>query len=385
MNNFNYFEAMFFNGVDDLKYIKNCVTDHQEILGEIRRILVERNCISEEPFNSRVFINNGTRDDFGALVSNFPPEQNEHLDDWLKRITCEDSFCVVLNGINAWSDDISKKIHSEFTLPWISRYGIPSQGVDVYAFMGKYKLTPFGIHKDKEHTFLFHLGPGIKLAWVWDPRLIDLSPLIKKTSFNLTDVLMYSKEITLKPGDGLLIPQNWYHVLENPSFSVTLGIAPYNKTKAEVMHELLDMSIQDNLNNKNEEYYLNNKINHPNQIQKNEFINIRLNTLSNEGIERLLCQLISKQFFKYPPALRLIKEKKYHLFCDVVIEKKAGSKTRLHCRGRCVLIDSKLTEKVSSFLKLIGENGFYYRNKKSEKNNLLNSLLEKLIELGVLI
>ena len=370
-------------------YQKNIVKNHEKLLYEIDHLIRNRTSISKSLFNSRVFINNGTRDDLGYMISNSPPEKKERLDFWLKRITGADSYCAVINGINGWSDYLAEFININFNKEWINTFGIPSNGIDVYTFIGKYEITPFGIHKDKEHTFLYHLGPGVKKAWLWDPSLCDIEPVITSNSFNLADTLSYAHAITLSPGDILFIPQNWYHVLENPEFSVTLGVAPYEKKRS----ELIDLFLKEELEKIDyDDSPMPLFMNHekslgeyslkllPPEIRYKE-----LTQISNDGVNRILKKLASNHFFKYTSPIREPNNKNYRFLGGISIGDKDEKYTTIYLRGREILIKNEFREPVFKLLDIISSTDYNYKKDAQEKKDAASYYIEEMIKAGVLI
>ncbi|MCT4707674.1 hypothetical protein MUA03_17475 [Enterobacteriaceae bacterium H16N7] len=365
------------------------IQDYKNILQDIEDIIRNRQVISDAPFVSRVFINGGTRDDFGFRISNTPPTENEALVNWLERITQAESFCAVINGVNGWSEEISSRILDDFTEEWINNFGIPSQGVDVYTFMGRYNITPFGIHKDREHTFLYHLGPGIKKAWVWDPEIIDVAPLIRSDSFNLKDTLSYAYPIILQPGDALFIPQDWYHVLENPEFSVTLGIAPYEKRKSELLLSFIKTLMTENTGNEQDLSVHISNDSHPENyadiILADKFKNGTLYTIAENGMSNLINNLKSNMFFKYNSPPRKPEPKNYRYFGGFVIGENDGEKITVHCRGGSLKIKSDIHSQLLKLEALIKSPDFLYSRKECERPDFIHSFFEHLIKFGVLV
>ncbi|MBA4823518.1 hypothetical protein H2241_21520 [Pantoea ananatis] len=369
-------------------YQQGVITNIKEIYDEIFRVIACRKEISDEALNARVFINGGTRDDFGFLLSNKPPLKEENLEEWLKRITMQDSFCAVLNGINGWSDYISTFVNNSFNIPWVEKFGIPSKGVDVYCFMGKYSITPFGIHLDKEHTFLYHLGPGNKKAWVWDPKKVDIKPLIKSDSFNLDETLQYANCIILKPGDALFIPQNWYHVLENPTFSLTLGVAPYEMKKSELVTSVINNFITEG--DQEDDYYTFNSQDKECCLSTAGILPSSLKEKSiqqvlSEGITDIRSNLQSNFYFKYPSPYRSVKKKAYKYFGDLVIGRNDGEMLRLHCRGKTILVKSHFAKHIVELKSIMESANFEYTHNEEGKKNSYTFLIKQMIHLGVLV
>lgn len=375
--------------LDSFFHQKGVLTDYENVFSDIEKIIRMRDKISDTLLNARVFINNGTRDDFGYSISNNPPQDGESLHHWLERITDAESFCAVINGINGWSDNLATRIKRDFNDEWVKNFGIPSQGIDVYTFMGKYNLTPFGIHKDQEHTFLYHLGPGIKKAWVWNPNIIDITPFIRANAFNLEETLSHAYAVTLKPGDALFIPQNWFHVLENPEFSVTLGVTPYEKKKSELLVSFLKDMLVDNIDDdKNIHISIQDipcEATLISDVIPSALYEQTLSQITESGIIQLVNKLRSNHFFKYSSPSRNAMGKGYRYFGDIIIGEDDGKVTQLYCRGKMLLIKSEFKDRIAQFINLINTSGLYYDNDNDNDNNFMSFFIKKLISFGVLV
>lgn len=190
----------------------------------------------------RAFVEQGTRDDYRAKVASMPREAAETLSEWTRRIFGRGDVCLVMNGLDAWSDAISDIVRRSFSDRWVRTQGGPIGGIDVYAFMGSYPQTPFGVHKDLEHTFLFHLGPNVKLAFVWE--MIPPSQVKERGGFVDSEAFKAASFFELHAGDLLFIPAGMYHVLANPEFSVTLGVAPYDRPISSLVGDVVRDYVQ---------------------------------------------------------------------------------------------------------------------------------------------
>jgi len=176
----------------------------------------------------RIFSENGTRDDFTSEFLN-SPVSTDSLECSLRALWPVDC-CAAINDIGCWSTQIHEYVRDNFLATWIDEFGPSLGGVDVYAFIGAYSATPFGVHKDDEDSYLYNLGPNEKTVHVWLPA--DLvacfgSDALRRPVFNYRPGLSRAATIVIKPGDGLLICRGHYHVLESPKYTVMLGIAPY--------------------------------------------------------------------------------------------------------------------------------------------------------------
>ncbi len=217
--------------------------DYATILDAVGTILERGQAAFQSKISSRLFIDGGTRDDLSELVTleTKPPETS--IEAWLKTITGSSSFCLALNGLNAMSAPIDRYVRTAFNAPWNRQVGMPMGGIDTYCFLGIYPITPFGIHTDREHTFLYHLGPGRKEAWLWSPADFEQTQGMVRQQFTLDDCEDRALKVILEPGDVLYIPAGHYHVLANPEFSATLGIAPYDRSARDLLKEGFSRSL----------------------------------------------------------------------------------------------------------------------------------------------
>ncbi|WP_164837099.1 JmjC domain-containing protein [Dickeya poaceiphila] len=375
--------------INEFYHQSGVLTDPGALLADIEYIIRKRRNISESLLNARVFINNGTRDDFGYSVSNHTPREDESLSEWLERITGASSFCAVINGLNGWSDSLAQKINQGFNKEWVEKYGIPSQGIDVYSFMGRYSLTPFGIHKDQEHTFLYHLGPGIKKAWIWDPARKDIAPVVQSDSFNLKETLSWATEVTLRPGDALFIPQNWYHVLENPEFSVTLGIAPYEMKRSQLLTSFLSdfLSLHDA-----EDPHITLALSAEGNVTDNitavipsDFEKVSLDVISQKGLARLISRLKSNNYFKYTSPSRRTKKKAYKYHGDIIFGETEGGATRIYLRGKDFLVKNEVADKIFDLKNEMSRPGFSYGFSDENPEGVFSQVITQMIRTGVLV
>lgn len=136
-----------------------------------------------------------------------------------------DFYCVTFNGLTAWCPEFAEEMQRETLAPLFAGLGgAPRAGCDFYTFFGNYGYTPFGVHDDTDQSLLWHLGPGVKTAYVW-PRA-EYQALTGGT-LSTTDhqaLLPHARRYQLAPGDLLFIPQGDFHILETRDFSATLGL-----------------------------------------------------------------------------------------------------------------------------------------------------------------
>ena len=284
----------------------NALPSYKKFHDKIIKIFEEGQGNYSQKISSRIFIAGGTRDDFSDKVLKDPKGSQEDACNWLKRVTGSETFTFAMNGINGLDEEIHKIVVEEFARPWIEAHGGSLGGIDCYMFAGKYPKTPFGIHTDAEHTFLFHLGPSDKIAWIWTPEAYQHAASNLTSQFLFDKVESAAEKIILKPGDGLLIPSGYPHVLENPGFSITLGIAPYDKTLRDLLAQAFKPAIAVNTVNLDRPYTTecDGQIVLPFDYQT--FSNVDIAGLVMEEVHSENLRLKSIDFMKFGPASRFV-------------------------------------------------------------------------------
>ena len=172
------------------------------------------------------------------------------LQPWLNKISKGAEYCLTVNGISAWSDEIANYVYDVLINPILKCAGVPLRGFDTYIFSGKYEFTPFGIHEDPEYSYLLHLGPNSKDAFVWPKELrseILGSSRLDKSNFDLMAFQHTAQHFVLQPGDFLQIPPGYPHVFKSSGFSTTLGVFPNAATLADLLCEVINEWSDENL------------------------------------------------------------------------------------------------------------------------------------------
>lgn len=209
--------------------LEQAITEPDSLRRDIESAFALMTRFSERKPRLRVFTNGGTRDDLATQFLRTPIGETQSLEYHLDSLLGE-NYCLAVNDIASWSASAYSTVTSKFVERWIDRFGESVGGLDVYSFVGRYPVTPFGIHKDDEDSYIVNLGPSEKVVHVWSKEgfVQEFGPdATKLTIFQYS--LSYSSclSYTLAAGAGIYIPRGLYHVFESPGYSVMLGIAPY--------------------------------------------------------------------------------------------------------------------------------------------------------------
>lgn len=215
-------------GINKEIYIKNALSEHKRYLKETEAAISRvdpnyQNILSRV----RLFIDGKIDDKLAIEMLSTLFSSPQSLESYFN----DKQFCLAINNIGSWSDFLWSFVADEIMPHWEKKVGYIGGAIDIYAFIGKYELTPFNVHMDNEDSYLFNLGPSMKYAYVWPNSYSDYASaisLLKPSNIDLIKKLENVVEYCLEPGDALLIPKGMYHVLSSKGYSVMLGFAPYN-------------------------------------------------------------------------------------------------------------------------------------------------------------
>ncbi|GGD29569.1 JmjC domain-containing protein [Pontibacillus salipaludis] len=201
-------------------YINRNLKDYSKMFTEVIATVQQQK--NTPPLN--INVNDAIKPWLKNKINDHNVKDFQHLEDWFKAWLQEDNFCVLIDHLTNYSEDLFNMLTSRVINQLGSELNL-SIGADAYAIYGNYGYTPFGIHKDTEPIFLIHCGPSNKDIWYWEnPPNEDYT--------GRTDILYSNSEwkesathVVLEPGDMVFIPRHAYHLLYTPDFSITLGTA----------------------------------------------------------------------------------------------------------------------------------------------------------------
>jgi hypothetical protein len=154
-----------------------------------------------------------------------PIQTGESFLAWLQRSLKSDSFGVVINGFERWSESTALSALNLFQ-PLIEAWGLPTTAIELTLFAGNYGYTPFGIHLDDPYTYTVHfqLGPGAKTMSLWTrEQFRELIPAADASS-DYSRLMPHASHTVVNAGDIYLLPPHYYHVGYTPDLSIGIAV-----------------------------------------------------------------------------------------------------------------------------------------------------------------
>lgn len=180
-----------------------------------------------------------------------PPLNNEGVREWTERVFIGKKFGMIINLGEKFNLKLSKNIALK-TQPYLKKIGFPRDGVNFSIFIGNYKQTPLGIHKDPpgQDVMHFHLGPGKKTMYTWSKNKYE--NLIKNNKFKKQDIkglTPLSTEYTFKEGDMYFMTEGEYHIGMQEDLSMAVTFWRYNHSRQILLRNLSTSIINQFLQN----------------------------------------------------------------------------------------------------------------------------------------
>ena len=200
---------------------------------------------SEDQSNGNVRIWCNGAYDQEELYHSSLAEQN--LTQWFQRVFKKEKFGIFINGCNHLSSSINERL-ATMMLPLLRNKGVPMDGLNVTLLIGNYGYTPFGVHidqgpneKTERNVFHFHLGPGEKTIYTWEPelycKLAGGDPHYREREPER--ILKYAKKFTFNRGDVFFLPWSKYHVGYTEEISIGLTVIYPNDTNVAMVKKVL--------------------------------------------------------------------------------------------------------------------------------------------------
>ena len=215
--------SSIFNGKTLKKeFVIKDFANHESLLRDFKQMLVTQSSISNVK-KVRVYKDKGVRDDLALEYQSLKYNSKDDVNTFFKNNLSLKNYCIALSQIEKYTIGISNFFSQKIFSDWNSEYGKQIMGFELYSFFGSYDMTPFGVHKDHEHTLLVHVGPSVLQVFCWDEEL-DLNFV---NIHDLDSLKSTSRLYTLNPGDLIVIPKWIPHTVQRQEFSITLGAIPY--------------------------------------------------------------------------------------------------------------------------------------------------------------
>lgn len=177
------------------------------------------------------------RYDLAAQLRTSPRCPGEPICTWVSRVVGCDRFSIELPYAPHANTSFDLRFTKDVAFRTASSLCFPIGGLEFFAFLGNYGYTQRGIHRDAEHTAFLHLGPGQKVIHVWPPDRPPDPAGMHECQDRFLWNLRRSDVFVLSPGDGLSIPLGYYHIANNETYSMTLGVNCYPISYVECVNE----------------------------------------------------------------------------------------------------------------------------------------------------
>lgn len=195
--------------------------------------------------------------DKGSLsvqVPYVPRHEDGSFEGWAQRLYKEQpgrSFLFHINGVQTASSLLFER-YREFTEGLVEHVGLPSWRLDADLFVGNYRETPFGVHKDMAQNFALIIS-GRKRLLLWpyetllpyaggslDPRELDFALQVRGLDAIREPPIVLEGE----PGDVFYWPGHFWHCAQGTgSLSLTNNLAFYT-TGNPMLHRLMEQTFE---------------------------------------------------------------------------------------------------------------------------------------------
>ncbi|WP_394820798.1 JmjC domain-containing protein [Pendulispora albinea] len=186
----------------------------------------------------RIYCGGRRRDDLAHELVRARLPDGVPVFDWIRELCKSERMAFVINDVQDWSEVFARAAAPFLTGHFESR-GVPPAGAEMVLFAGNYEATPFGAHRGYEHAFLAHLGPANKEFYIWSAELYQQLTGGTADLPNYEHLLPYATAYTLKPGDLLYLPAQWYHIGTQTEYSASVAIPMYQPDRAKYLAELV--------------------------------------------------------------------------------------------------------------------------------------------------
>jgi 50S ribosomal protein L16 3-hydroxylase len=170
----------------------------------------------------RIFIGNA------IVASNVrdlvPVSDDGSFDGYAERLRREHGiheFGLQLDYVHLRNPAVMRKIIPTLQGIW-GQVGIPMAGAYVDAFIGNYPRTPFGVHRDRMHDFMFMIK-GERRMRLWSPEAGALCAL-EERELEYDHHIDKALEIEGRRDSIIYWPPSYWHVGESAGLSVAMNV-----------------------------------------------------------------------------------------------------------------------------------------------------------------
>jgi 50S ribosomal protein L16 3-hydroxylase len=177
----------------------------------------------------KLFVRNGN---LVSNLKNFVPVVEdgswERYEERLRRDHGIHEFGLQIDNIHLRNPDILAKVIPLFEHVWRHR-GISMMGVYVDAFIGNYARTPFGVHRDPLHDFMFMIK-GQRRIRLWSPETGEACG-IEERDLDYDPHLEEGLVLEGRPENILYWPPSYWHVGESAGLSISMNVNFLSETR----------------------------------------------------------------------------------------------------------------------------------------------------------
>jgi hypothetical protein len=142
----------------------------------------------------------------------YPVDTDANLDTYLRRVAtyAGTGLTLVINNAQQHDLELGRRL-GEFSRGLITEVGLALRS-DVVLYASITPKTAFGVHKDRNHNFLFPII-GRKRFYMWPGEALQSKPSVIG-SMHYDEILGDGEVYDVERGSLLYIPPSYYHVAE---------------------------------------------------------------------------------------------------------------------------------------------------------------------------
>jgi hypothetical protein len=194
----------------------------------------------------QVFVEGTRRASYETEILRSPPREDESFERWLACTFGANLFTMLVNNVERWSPKLASRV-AMLASGLYREESYASISIEIAFVVGRYDLTPFGVHCDGEDLVIIHfaLGPGGKSMVFWRPEhFVELTG--SSRAFPSPEALLKDgEEVKLEPGDALLFPGQLYHIGRSRELSASLVLLLRRYSREAALREALRSELDD--------------------------------------------------------------------------------------------------------------------------------------------